>query len=44
MREDVVGNHEPAWLQQRPSEPEQRLVVVLLRVQEDEVEDVLGVA
>ena len=42
MRGDVVRHDEPARLEQPPREREQRLVVVLLGVEEDEVERVLG--
>ena len=41
VRQNVVGDHESAGLEQRPGEREERLVVVLLGVEEDEVEDVL---
>jgi SAM-dependent methyltransferase len=42
--EDVVRNDEPAGLEQRPRQREERLVVVLLGVQEHEVEDVSSLA
>ena len=41
MGEDVVGDEHPAGLDLLPGEPEQPLVVVLLRVDEDDVEHVL---
>lgn len=41
MREDVVGDDERPGFELRPGQLEQPLVVVLLRVDEDDVEDVL---
>lgn len=42
MREHVVRYDEAAWLEEWPRQGEQELVVVLLRVEEDDVERVLG--
>ena len=42
VREDVVGDDQAARIEQRTREAEQRLVVVLLGIDEHEVEDVLG--
>ena len=44
MGEHVVRDHDPARLEQRSGQGEEALVVGLLRVEEDEVEDVLGPA
>src|SRR5689334_11007140 len=41
VREDVVGDHQRAGLELRAGEPEELLVVVLLRVEEDDVEHVV---
>ena len=41
VRLDVVGHDEPSRLEERPREGEERLVVVLLGVEEHEVEGVL---
>ena len=42
MREHVVGNDEASRLEERSRQSEQRLVVVLLGVEEHEIEHVLG--
>ena len=43
MREHVVGDHERSGLELRAGRLEEPLVVVLLRVEEDHVEDVVDV-